>query len=87
MCEGVRPDFVLADSSALSRCAILQRRFPFDHADASRRGMIRVRRNPAAANSSQNSASDRCRPPVLTSILTSLAAAPRDSSDWLTRAG
>ena len=44
-------------------------------------GTILVTSNPAAAYSERNSTSERWRPPVLTSMLTSLAAAPRLSED------
>jgi hypothetical protein len=50
-------------------------------------GMILVSRKPAASNSARNSASERWRPPVFTSILTSFAAAPRLSRDWSIRFG
>ena len=50
-------------------------------------GTMRVRRKPDAAKSSRNSASERCRPPVQTSMFTSLAAAPRLSSERSMRAG
>src|SRR6266850_312325 len=44
-------------------------------------GITRVSRKPAAANRSRNLASERWRPPVLTSMLTSLAAALRHSQE------
>src|SRR5262249_43730292 len=50
-------------------------------------GTILVSRKPAASNSERNSDSERWRPPVHTSMLTSFAAAPRLSSDWSIRAG
>src|ERR1700691_5812975 len=48
-------------------------------------GIILVSLNAAAARSERNSASERCRPPVQTSMLTSLAAAPRAASEVSTR--
>lgn len=45
-------------------------------------GTMRQSAKPAAAKSSRNSASERCRPPVQTSMLTSFAAAPRLSREW-----
>src|SRR5262245_20516518 len=44
-------------------------------------GMMRDKVNLASANKLRNSASERWRPPVHTSILTSFAAAPRLASD------
>ena len=41
----------------------------------------------AAVRSALNSGSERCRPPVHTSMLTSLAAAPWLSGDWSMRGG
>src|SRR4029450_1899499 len=50
-------------------------------------GKIFVSAKPAASKSARNSSSERCRPPVLTSMFTSFAAAPRLGSDVSMRGG
>src|SRR5215469_11062335 len=50
-------------------------------------GIILVRLNLPSPKSERNSASERCRPPVQPSMLTSLAAAPRATSDTSMRGG
>lgn len=47
-----------------------------DHTDASHRRTMRTGRRPAEPSSSANSCSERCRPPVHTSMLRSLVVGP-----------
>src|SRR5262249_32487008 len=50
-------------------------------------GRIRDSSKLAAPNKARNSSSERCRPPVHTSMLTSFDAAPRLAGDWSMRGG